>query len=260
VYPELLHLGPVTIYSFGIMAATALIVACYVMWRVLSHYGLPFDGFYEILFAAGIGGFAGARLYYMAQHVSEVRGDFFGSLFGGAGFTWYGGLLGGFILVFAWAVWRKIPVGLAANAAAPGIAIGYAIGRIGCQLAGDGDYGKPSDLPWAMGYPHGVVPTAPGVTVHPTPVYETLIMGAVFVFLYWLVTRHSWPGWYVFGWFLVLQGVERFFVEFLRLNTHLAFGLTAPQLIGVASVIGGGIMIAITRRRPPIDAIPRFAA
>jgi phosphatidylglycerol:prolipoprotein diacylglycerol transferase len=259
VYPELLHIGPVTLYSFGVLAATALIVAVYVMWRVLSRYVLPFESFYEMLFAAGVGGFAGARLWYLAQHRSELGDDFWGGLFGSAGFTWYGGLLGGFILVFLWALWRKVPVGLAANAAAPAIAIGYAIGRIGCQLAGDGDYGKPSDLPWAMGYPDGVIPTAPGVTVHPTPVYETLVMGAVFVLLYWMVTRRTYPGWYAFGWFLVLQGIERFFVEFLRLNPEFALGLTSPQWIGIASVVGGIVMIVVTRGRPPIETIPRFA-
>jgi len=251
VYPELLHLGPVTIYSFGIMAALALISAALVSWLVLRSRGVPFDFAFELLFAAGVGGFAGARIYYLLQHWSEVRGDFWGSLFGGAGFTWYGGLIGGFIAVYCLALLRKVPVGLMANAAGPGVAIGYAVGRIGCQLAGDGDYGKVSDLPWAMGYPHGVVPTPPGVTVHPTPVYETLIMLAVFVLLFQMAKKPQ-PGWYVFGWFLVLQGIERFFIEFLRLNPVLGLGLTGPQWIGIAGVIGGVVMILVTRKRPAL--------
>jgi phosphatidylglycerol:prolipoprotein diacylglycerol transferase len=251
VYPELLHLGPVTIYSFGIMAALALMAAALVSWLVLRSRGVPFDFAFEVLFAAGVGGFAGARIYYVLQHWSEVRGDFWGSAFGGAGFTWYGGLIGGFIAVFCLALLRKVPVGLMANAAAPGVAIGYAVGRVGCQLAGDGDYGSPSSLPWAMGYPHGVVPTAPGVTVHPTPVYETLVMLAVFAVLFRMAKKPQ-PGWYVFGWFLVLQGIERFLVEFLRLNPVLGLGLTSPQWIGIAGVIGGVVMILVTRKRPAL--------
>ena len=251
MYPELLHLGPVTIYSFGIMAALALISAALVAWLVLRRHGVPFDFAFEILFATGVGGFAGARIYYLLQHWSEVRGDFWGGAFGGAGFTWYGGLIGGFIAVYCLCLLRKVPVGLMANAAAPGVAIGYAVGRIGCQLAGDGDYGSPSSLPWAMGYPNGVVPTAPGVTVHPTPVYETLIMLAVFVVLFRMAKKPQ-PGWYVFGWFLVLQGIERFLVEFLRLNPVLGLGLTSPQWIGIAGVIGGVVMILVTRKRPAL--------
>jgi len=251
MYPELLHLGPVTIYSFGIMAALALISAALVAWLVLRRHDVPFDFAFEILFATGVGGFAGARIYYLLQHWPEVRGDFWGSAFGGAGFTWYGGLIGGFIAVFCLALLRKVPVGLMANAAAPGVAIGYAVGRVGCQLAGDGDYGSPSSLPWAMGYPHGVVPTAPGVTVHPTPVYETLVMLAVFAVLFRMAKKPQ-PGWYVFGWFLVLQGIERFFVEFLRLNPVLGLGLTSPQWIGIAGVIGGVVMILVTRKRPAL--------
>jgi phosphatidylglycerol:prolipoprotein diacylglycerol transferase len=252
VYPELLHLGPVTIYSFGVMAALALVGAVTVGWLVMRTRGVPFDFAYELLFAAGIGGFAGARLYYMFQHWTDVRADFWNSLVGGAGFTWYGGLAGGFLAVFAWSVVRKVPVGLVANAAGPGVAVGYAIGRIGCQLSGDGDYGKPSDLPWAMGYPHGTVPTPPGVTVHPTPVYETLVMFGVFALLYWMAKRPR-PGWYVFGWFLVLQGVERFLIEELRLNPVLALGLTTPQFIGIASALAGIVVILVTRRRPTVE-------
>jgi phosphatidylglycerol---prolipoprotein diacylglyceryl transferase len=251
LHPELLHLGPVTIYSFGVMAALALISAALVAWLVLRRRDVPFDFAFELLFASGIGGFVGARIYYLLQHWDDVRGDFWGNAFGGAGFTWYGGLLGGAIAVICLALLRKVPLGLMANAAGPGVAIGYAVGRIGCQLAGDGDYGKPSSLPWAMGYPHGVVPTAPGVTVHPTPVYETLIMLAVCVVLFRMAKKPQ-PGWYVFGWFLVLQGIERFFVEFLRLNPVVALGLTSPQFIGIAGVIGGVVMIVVTRKRPAI--------
>ena len=251
MYPELLHLGPLTVYSFGVMAAIALIGGVLVAWLLVRRYGVPFEYVFEACMVTGLSGFGGARLYYMVQHWSEVRTDLLGSTFGGAGFTWYGGFAGGFVGLVLWAKWRHIPLGLGANAVAAGIAFGYAVGRIGCQLSGDGDYGRPSDLPWAMGYPHGVVPTGPGVTVHPTPVYETLAMLAVFAVLYRMASRPQ-PGWYVFGWFLVLQGVERFLVEFLRLNPDFALGLTGPQWIGVASAVAGVVVILVTRRRPPV--------
>jgi phosphatidylglycerol---prolipoprotein diacylglyceryl transferase len=248
MYPELLHLGPITIYSFGVMAALALVTASLVAWLVLRIRGVPFDFAYELVFAAGIGGFVGARIYYLAQHWSEVRGDLWGSLFGGAGFTWYGGLAGGFVAVYVLALLRDVPAGLMANAAGPGVAIGYAIGRIGCQLAGDGDYGRASNLPWAMGYPHGVMPTPPGVKVHPTPVYETLMMLAVFAVLFWMA-RKPQPGWYVFGWFLVLSGVERLLVEHYRLNPVVIAGLTQPQLIAIAGIVIGAVLIGTKQDR-----------
>ena len=90
----------------------------------------------------------------------------------------------------------------------------YAIGRIGCQLAGDGDYGKAWDGPWAMAYPDGTVPTTE--EVHPTPVYETLVMGLVAWFL-WRMRDSYRPGG-LFALYLVLAGAERFLVEFLRRN------------------------------------------
>src|SRR4029078_9916942 len=123
-----------------------------------------------------------------------------------------------------------------ADIVAPGLAAAYAIGRIGCQLAGDGDYGKPWDGPWAMAYPHGAVPTTE--TVHPTPVYETLAMGGVAWFL-WHIRDRVRPGG-LFALYLVLAGAERFLVEFLRRNDRVVAGLTVPQLVALGMMLGGG--------------------
>jgi phosphatidylglycerol:prolipoprotein diacylglycerol transferase len=127
-------------------------------------------------------------------------------------------------------------------AAAP-LAAGYAIGRIGCQLAGDGDYGKPWNGPWAMAYPHGTVPTT--TPVHPTPVYETLAMGLVAVML-WRWRHRGRPG-TLFAVYLVLAGVERFLVEFVRRNPDVLLGLTQPQVISVLMIVGGGAWLALRR-------------
>jgi phosphatidylglycerol:prolipoprotein diacylglycerol transferase len=114
-------------------------------------------------------------------------------------------------------------------------------------VSGDGDYGKAWDGPWAMGYPHGEVPTAPGVTVHPTPIYETVSMGLVALGL-WQLRDRVRPG-VLFALYLVCSGVERFLVEFLRRNDPVVAGLTAPQLESAVLAIVGAVWLAVVRRR-----------
>jgi phosphatidylglycerol:prolipoprotein diacylglycerol transferase len=127
------------------------------------------------------------------------------------------------------------------------LALGYGIGRIGCQLSGDGDYGIRSSLPWAMGYPHGTVPTPPGVTVQPTPIYETLAMCLV-AYLLWKLRDRVRPG-VVLGLYLVLSGTERLLVEFVRRNREVLWGLTAPQIESVGlMILGAGLLVALHRR------------
>jgi phosphatidylglycerol:prolipoprotein diacylglycerol transferase len=130
----------------------------------------------------------------------------------------------------------------------PPLAIGYAIGRIGCQLSGDGDYGIASSLPWAMAYPKGTVPT--DVKVHPTPIYETLAMGTAAVVLWHFRDRFR-PG-ILFAIYLVVAGAERLLVEFIRRNHEAALGLTLPQLISVGMMIAGGAWILRARRSQPL--------
>jgi phosphatidylglycerol:prolipoprotein diacylglycerol transferase len=253
MYPVLFHLGPFTFYSFGLMAALALIVPAYFVWRLLRTRGVPGEFCYELIFAAGIGGFAGARLYWVFQHWSEASKDLLNFLVGGFGLTWYGGLIGGFIGVVGWTMIRKQKVGLVANAMGPAVALGYAIGRVGCQLSGDGDYGKPTTSFLGMAYPHGTVPTPPGVEVWPTPIFEILIMVPVFLVLYRMAKKPQ-PGWYVFGWFLVLSGIERLLIEFIRRNPVWLFGLTAPQVLSIVSVAIGVGIIVVQRHKPPVEA------
>ena len=134
------------------------------------------------------------------------------------------------------------------------LAMGYAIGRIGCQLSGDGDYGKPWDVPWAMAYPDGVVPT--DVPVHPTPIYETLAMGLA-AWVLWRLRDSLRPG-------LALRPLprarrdERFLVEFLRRNEPVALGLTTPQFQSLALLLAGAVWLGVAARRrgvlAPADA------
>jgi phosphatidylglycerol:prolipoprotein diacylglycerol transferase len=240
--PEI-HLGPIDLQTFGISFALAFAVSFAVVGRRFKELGRPTDWAYEMGFAALIGGVVGSRIDFIAQNYDDVEGDLLGNIFSGAGLVWFGGLLGGAIGVCLWA-WRRGFLGLPLlDLAAPGLAIGYAIGRIGCQLSGDGDYGIASNLPWAMAYPEGTVATTQ--EVHPTPVYETLAMAGVAVVL-WRLRDRVRPG-MLFALYLVLAGIERLLVEFIRRNDSVVGGLTLPQLISIAMIAAGGIWIARER-------------
>jgi phosphatidylglycerol---prolipoprotein diacylglyceryl transferase len=255
VQPEI-HIFGITLQSFGLMLALAFVVSFLATARYLKEMGRPVDWAYEAVFAALVGGVAGSRLWWIAEHWSQAKGDLIGSLFSGSGLVFHGGVLGGAIAVLAWA-WRKGVFDLrTVDLAAVPLAAGYAIGRIGCQLAGDGDYGKNWDGPWAMTYPHGTVPTT--IPVHPTPIYETLIMGVVALLLWrW---RHRWRPGTLFALWLVLAGVERFLIEFLRRNPAELLGLTQPQLVSIVMVAGGGAWLWLRRNAQPVPAVQETAA
>jgi len=244
VYPEL-HIGPLTLQTFGLMFALAFLAAGALIAKRLKEIGKPVDWAYEMGFAALLGGIAGSRVYFIVQNYDSVKNDLLGKLFSGSGLVWYGGAIGGTLAVLAWA-WYRGFLGLALlDLAAPALALGYAIGRCGCQLSGDGDYGKPWDGPWAMSYPHGTVPT--DRTVHPTPVYETLAMGLGAWFLWQL--RDRVRAGVLFAIYLLYAGAERFLVEFLRRNSEVALGLTAAQLESLGMMLIGAVWIVAVRRR-----------
>ncbi len=256
--PEIHVLG-VSLKSFGIVFACGFLAAGSILARRLRELGKPVDWAYEMAFSALVGGLVGSRLYFIIQNYSAVKHDLLGSLFSGSGLVWYGGVIGGAIAVLGWGAWRgMLTLGLLDLASVP-LALGYAIGRIGCQVSGDGDYGKwcyhgatpvtcdGSKLPWAMSYPHGTVPTPPGVKVQPTPIYETLAMGLVAWWL-WRMRDRFRPG-ALFAFYLILSGLERLLVEFLRRNHRIVIGLTAPQLESIALAIAGSIWLLLLARR-----------
>ncbi|MCO5316311.1 MAG: prolipoprotein diacylglyceryl transferase [Solirubrobacterales bacterium] len=244
--PEI-SIGPITLQTFGLMFALSFVVAGMIVHRRFVETGRSPDWAYEMTFAALAGGLIGARLYFLVDNYDTVRDDLLGSVFSGSGLTWYGGAAGGAIGVLLWAWWRKTANLFLCDAAAPALAAGYAVGRIGCQLSGDGDYGKPWDGPWAMGYPDGTVPTPPGVMVHPTPIYESLTMALVAVVLWRLRDRFRFG--VLFAIYLMFAGTERLLVEFLRTNDRVALGLTAAQLESLAVIAAGAIAILVVRHR-----------
>jgi phosphatidylglycerol:prolipoprotein diacylglycerol transferase len=181
-----------------------------------------------------------------------------GNIFSGSGLVWYGGAIGGAIGVLGWMRWRHTLELRMLDMCATALALGYAIGRIGCQVSGDGDYGIRSSLPWAMGYPHGTVPTPPGVRVQPTPIYETVTM-CLLAYLLWQLRDRVRPG-VVFALYLVGSGLERFLVEFIRRNSEVFAGLTAPQLESIGLFVIGLVWLAALVRRGGTAALRPMTA
>lgn len=253
VKPEISVLG-VSIKTFGVFFALNFAAWGLLAARRLRELGKPVDWAYEIVTVALVGGLIGARGYWLVQNHEHLG---LGDIFGGSGLIWYGGLAGGVVAVLLWAKRRNFLDLRLVDLAGPCLALGYAIGRIGCQVSGDGDYGKAWDGPWAMGYPHGTVPTAPGVTVHPTPIYETLTMGLV-AYVLWQLRDRFRPG-VLFAIYLVCSGTERFLVEFVRRNEHVWLGLTAAQLEAFALIVIGAVWLVVVHRRHGTLARPDAA-
>jgi phosphatidylglycerol:prolipoprotein diacylglycerol transferase len=249
VLPEI-DIGPLTLQTFGICFAAAFLAAGALVWRRLDELGKPVDWAYEMGFAALIGGIVGARVDFIIENYDDVKGDLLGNIFSGSGLVWYGGAIGGAIGVFLWAWWRGFLRLALLDLAAPALALGYAIGRVGCQVSGDGDYGQAWDGPWAMAYPDGTQPI--DTPVHPTPVYETLAMGLVALVLWRL--RDRLTNGLLFALYLLLSGAERFLVEFIRRNEDVAIGLTQAQLISVVMMIAGALWLLLASRRAPRPA------
>jgi phosphatidylglycerol---prolipoprotein diacylglyceryl transferase len=249
VQPEL-HLGPLTIQTFGICFAVGFLVAAGIIGRRFRELELPGDWTWELTFSIMVGGLVGSRLDFMIENWSDVKDDLLGNVFSGSGLVWYGGVIGGALAAVIWGRRRDWLGWQLPDLASVPLALGYAIGRVGCQVSGDGDYGKASDLPWAMSYPDGTVPTT--TEVHPTPIYESLTMGLVALLLWRL--RDRLTGGRLFALYLVLAGVERFLVEFVRRNEDVALGLTLAQLLSLGMVAGGVALAARVRRAEPQPA------
>ncbi|MGI8462437.1 MAG: prolipoprotein diacylglyceryl transferase [Solirubrobacterales bacterium] len=242
--PEI-HLGPITLQTFGLMFALGFIAAGAIVAKRLREWDKPPDWAYELIFAGLVGGIVGSRIDFLIQNFDEVSDDLLGNLFSGSCLVWYGGVIGGAIGVILWARWRGLLNVRLLDLCAVPLAVGYAVGRIGCQLSGDGDYGEPWDGPWAMAYPEGTVPTTE--EVHPTPVYESLTMFVIAAVLWRLRDRFR-PG-ILFALYLVLAGLERFLVEFVRRNEAVLAGLTLAQLVSLAMIVAGIAWIAVVRSR-----------
>lgn len=255
MWPTLLKIGNFEITTFGLMMFLAFVVGGWVLTRQFRRYGLPEEEATNILLAAAIGGIVGGKIYY-----AILYGDL-SLVFSRAGLVWYGGLLGGFLVGSFWVVRKKLPYFRVADAVAPGLAIGYCLGRVGCFLVGD-DYGRPTDSFLGIAFPKGAPPTTAGslrsfgvsvdpllpndaiLRVHPTQLYEAGAALLMFLILLSASKRPHVAG-RVFGLFLLLMGIERFLVEILRAKDDRFLGpFTIAQLISVFLVIAGGWLAA----------------
>lgn len=259
--PILLRIGPITIYSYGFMVALAFVVGD---WLVTSEFKRRrYDaGLASTLFVSvAIASFAGARLNDVIDDLPFYSADPKSIIFSSAGFVFYGGFIGGFLASIVFAHRFRFRWLTLADMCAPAVALAHAIGRQGCQLSGDGDWGTPSKLPWAMAYPKAIVGWNaetvlaldrhgnlisgfyPGVRVHPTPIYESALYIAVFLVLRRMQKRTQVEG-RVFYIFLMLYGASRFLVEFLRINPRVLLRLSEAQLISLVMMIAGGAAYA----------------
>jgi len=254
----------IPIYSFGVMVALAYLTASYLLTYGMRKRAIPNAEAISsnITFLALIGGIGGAKLFHILENFEEFMIDPKGTLLSGAGLTFLGGFILATTLIYIYIRVRKVSFLSIADAATLSLAAGYGIGRIGCQLSGDGDYGVPTALPWAMSYSKGIVstlsvknpdlveqfrtifpnkPIPEDILVHPAPIYETLSMLIVFIILWKLQSKQKQAGW-LFGVYLVFAGIERLSIEFIRLN-DLYYGLSQAQWISIGLIICGLIVI-----------------
>jgi phosphatidylglycerol---prolipoprotein diacylglyceryl transferase len=266
-----LHIGSFPIPTFGLMVATALLVAAYVLQADFNrrraqleryrppkrdgHEGLltrlirqsDKDEGFLIIVIAGLVGIVGARLYHVLESPSELLANP-SVLISRYGFAWFGGFLGGFGALLFLAGRFGIPALEFMDLCSPAAAVGYAIGRIGCLLSGDGDYGIPTTLPWGMSFPNGVVPTME--RVHPTPIYEFIIWLLIAAIL-WRAGRKAVSGagtnGEIFCGYLILTGVARFLIEIIRINPRSFLGLSNAQTASVLSIIIGVLLFWRTK-------------
>lgn len=270
-----LHIGPIELPTFGLMVAAAMIVAYYVLRADLARRGMAAkDSSTAELFIVvpSLAGIVGAKLYHVLETPQELFAHPAEQLLSRYGLAWFGGLIGGFAAWVLLARAKKIPLLESFDAGSAAAALGYGIGRIGCLLSGDGDYGVPTSLPWGMSFPNGLVPTTE--RVHPTPIYECIV-ACMIAWVLWRIgaaqiaargaanpalakgakplrpdsgqvghpanRSRLQPG-AVFAAYLLLTGAARFLVEFIRINPRSFFGLTNAQAGSVASMIAGAAL------------------
>ena len=269
MYPYI-NLGPIHLGTFGLLLWLAAVVATVVLHRSFLRSGVDADAL-NIVALVVVAGILGAKSWHELQSPAELRyamHDIFAPglhhpadvLFGflhwfQAGFAWFGGMIAG-IAMLAWQGRNarfKAPAGKPVGAvrmldlAAPAAAIGYGVGRIGCLTSGDGDYGIRTTLPWGVHMrPDALVPTP--FLVQPTPLYELLFSLVVFWILWQLGAKRRPVGWLT-GLYLVLSGLGRFLVEFVRINPRLYWGMSNAQVAALGSIIVGFLLLAIAQTR-----------
>ena len=264
MYPVIFDFGVISVFgfefhpvinSYGFMLMMAFYSCYYFLNKDLNRLGYDAKLASDIVFAAAVGGILGSKIYYLVENFERVKADPAGMIFSGAGLVFLGGLMGGTLGVTYVIKKNKLTWIKFADIVAPLLILGYAVGRIGCFLVGD-DYGLPTNGPWGIAFPNGLPPSTysvfqsyypwislegfnPGVLkVHPTQIYESIIGFGIFYFLYQKRIKIVVIGSLFFS-YLIFAGAERFFIEFLRVNTKYFFGLSGSQLISLIMIFIG---------------------
>jgi phosphatidylglycerol:prolipoprotein diacylglycerol transferase len=270
--PILLKLGPITVYSYGMMMALGFVAADLLLTAECRRRGIAPDYGSSLVVWGAIGGLIGARLWDVWDNFPLYAAHPWSIVFSGSGFVWYGGLTGGFVVVYLASRRYRIPFPTVTDMAAPAVLIGHAFGRIGCLLSGDGDWGLPTKMPWGMAYPNAIVGWNsqtvlklnardqlvsgfyPGVRVQPTPIFEAVLYLAIATFLLWGMRRRHWIEGQAFYLFLILSGAARFLVEFWRINPRVLWGLSEYQLFSILMIAIGTAAYIVSQRRAPKPA------
>ena len=242
MYPEIVRFGDFSISSFGLMIAVCFIVGYWLIMSEARRKKLDEKMISNMFLLTMIGGIVGAKVLYIFENVplEDIMSNPMTYLLQRGGLTFYGGFIGALILVWITARMNKISMWVIGDMASPALAISYSIGRVGCLLVGD-DYGVPSNLPWAMAFPKGLPPT--DIPVHPTQLYEVIIMFIAFLFIWRIRTLPRVAGW-LFSIYLIIAGFERFFIEFIRSTTPSPIpGLSVAQVTAIGLIIVGAVKL-----------------
>ena len=274
MYPVILEIGPIKIYSFGLMLVTAFYTCYGLLYLEMKRLKYDTEIASDIIFWSAVGGVLGAKIYYLIENLDRTIQDPMGMIFSGSGLVFLGGLIGSIICVSIVLKNRNLPWYLFADIIAPLIMIGYAIGRLGCFLVGD-DYGLPSSLPWAVSFPEGLPPTTissfaayypwidtSGINsevfkVHPTQLYESAFGILLFFFLWSRRKKNQRVGTMFFS-YLLLAGIERFFIEFLRTNEKYLFDtFSGAQMISFLMIFVGSYFLLFPILNTNVEKVPK---
>lgn len=212
--------------------------------REINRAGLPQDAI-DAAFAGIFGGLLGAKLWWTVEFYDTA--PYLSLLFSRGGLSWFGGFAFGLAAGLLVIRLKRLPLLAVLAAATPALAIGHAIGRIGCFLVGD-DYGKVSNLPWAVAFPDGLPPTIE--RVHPTQIYEAAPLFLIgWLLLIW--REHHRDDRLVLGAYFALVGATRFLIEFVRVNERVLGPLTIAHLASLAAT-ATGVALMLSRGRSAI--------
>lgn len=247
--PRLFQFGPFTVYGYGLMLALGFIAGSYLLVQEFKRRTIDPNIANNITLIALVAGVAGSKILFLIENWSSFVLDPFGMAFNPGGLTFYGGFILAALSIYIYGRKKGISFFIIGDAIAPGMMLGYGIARLGCHLAGDGDYGFPTTLPWGTDYSKGTYPPSvafkdfpeitgrfPGgivpdtIPCHPTPVYEFILCACMCWFL-WRIRKKIAPAGKLFMIYLVLAGIERFAIEFLRPNPRIVLGLSEAQII-----------------------------